>query len=227
MDPIGLVSVRSAIDAAATRTGVSVDTITLVVVSKGRSNQDVASVVRSGQLVLGENRQQGLQDRVASGLFDEVEWHFIGPLQSRKVAFVQEHAALLHSMDRLSLAQRWVNAGATPVSAGATPVLMQFNLGNEPQKSGFDPSDSDTVIEQLLELGVDVAGVMAIPPVAPDPEQTRPYFAQLRAIFDHYRGSYANMEHCSMGMSHDFEVAIEEGSTMVRVGRAIFEPTGR
>ncbi len=220
MDPIGLVSVRSAIDAAATRTGVSVDTITLVVVSKGRSNQDVASVVRSGQLVLGENRQQGLQDRVASGLFDEVEWHFIGPLQSRKVAFVQEHAALLHSMDRLSLAQRWVNAGATP-------VLMQFNLGNEPQKSGFDPSDSDTVIEQLLELGVDVAGVMAIPPVAPDPEQTRPYFAQLRAIFDHYRGSYANMEHCSMGMSHDFEVAIEEGSTMVRVGRAIFEPTGR
>ncbi len=123
-------------------------------------------------------------------------------------------------MDRLSLAQRWS-------TAPATAVLIQFNLGNEPQKSGFDPNDADAVIDQVLDMGVDVRGVMAIPPMAGDPELTRPYFAQLRGIFDHYCDTSANMEHCSMGMSHDFEVAIEEGSTMVRVGRAIFEPTGR
>lgn len=220
MDPTGLVIVRSAIDSAATRRGVPGDSVTLVAVSKGRPNADVSSVVQAGQLILGENRQQGLRDRVESGLFSEVVWHFVGPLQSRKVAFVQQHAALLHSMDRLSLAQRWS-------AAGATPVLMQFNLGNEPQKSGFDPNDADAVIEQVLSMGVDVRGVMAIPPKAGNPELTRPYFAQLRSILDHYRESYANMEQCSMGMSHDFEVAIEEGSTMVRVGRAIFEPTGR
>jgi hypothetical protein len=220
MDTTGLVNVKSAIDAAATRAHVSADAITLVVVSKGRSNEDVASVVQAGQLILGENRQQGLQDRVTSGLFDEVEWHFVGPLQRRKVSFVREHVVLLHSMDRLSLAQRWS-------TAPATAVLIQFNLGNEPQKSGFDPNDADAVIDQVLDMGVDVRGVMAIPPMAGDPELTRPYFAQLRGIFDHYCDTSANMEHCSMGMSHDFEVAIEEGSTMVRVGRAIFEPTGR
>ena len=220
MDSAGLVIVRSAVDAAATRRGVPVDAITLVAVSKGRSNADVSSIVQAGQLILGENRQQGLRERVAGGLFPEVEWHFVGPLQRRKVGFVQQHAALLHSMDRLSLAQSWS-------ISGSTPVLMQFNLGNEPQKSGFDPSDADATIEQLLGMGIDVRGVMAIPPMAGNPELTRPYFAQLRGIFDNYRESYANMEHCSMGMSHDFEVAIEEGSTMVRVGRAIFEQTGR
>ncbi len=220
MDPTGLVIVRSAIDSAAARRGVPGDSITLVAVSKGRSNEEVSSVVRAGQLILGENRQQGLRDRVESGLFVGVDWHFVGPLQSRKVAFVQQHATLLHSMDRLSLAQRWS-------TTGTTPVLMQFNLGNEPQKSGFDPNDADAVIDQVLEMGVDVRGVMAIPPNVGDPELTRPYFAKLRSILDRYRESYANMDHCSMGMSHDFEVAIEEGSTIVRVGRAIFEPTGR
>jgi len=220
MDPAGLVAVRSAVAAAATRVGVSPDAITIVAVSKGRSDADVSSVVQAGQLILGENRQQGLRDRIASRLFPQVEWHFVGPLQRRKVAFVQQHAALLHSMDRLSLAQTWS-------SAGTTPVLIQFNLGDEPQKSGFDPGDADAVIDQLLGTGLDVRGVMAIPPMAGSPELTRPYFARLRGIFDNYRESYANMEHCSMGMSHDFEVAIEEGSTMVRVGRAIFEQTGR
>jgi len=202
MDPAGLVAVRSAVAAAATRVGVSPDAITIVAVSKGRSDADVSSVVQAGQLILGENRQQGLRDRIASRLFPQVEWHFVGPL------------------DRLSLAQTWS-------SAGTTPVLIQFNLGDEPQKSGFDPGDADAVIDQLLGTGLDVRGVMAIPPMAGSPELTRPYFARLRGIFDNYRESYANMEHCSMGMSHDFEVAIEEGSTMVRVGRAIFEQTGR
>ncbi|GMQ93063.1 MAG: YggS family pyridoxal phosphate-dependent enzyme [Acidimicrobiia bacterium] len=220
MDTSGLVKVKSAIAAAAHRIGLTPDAVTLVAVSKGRPDAEVASIARAGQRIFGENRQQGLADRVEGELFDGLEWHFIGPLQRRKVASVRRHAALLHSMDRMSLARTWA-------ASGSTPVLVQFNLGDEPQKSGFDPNDADAVIDRLIEMGVDVRGVMAIPPMTIDAEVSRPYFARLRTIFDHCRSQYGNMEHCSMGMSNDFVVAIEEGSTMVRVGRAIFEPTDR
>jgi uncharacterized pyridoxal phosphate-containing UPF0001 family protein len=123
-------------------------------------------------------------------------------------------------MDRVSLADKWS-------ARGDTPVLVQFNLGNEPQKSGFDPSEADAVLDRSLAVGLEVTGVMAIPPQSDDPEATRPYFHQLRMIFDRYRDRHGAIEHCSMGMSSDFSVAIEEGSTMVRIGRAIFEPTDR
>ncbi len=218
MDTTGLTRVRSEIAEAANRAGVSADGITLVAVSKGRSNDEVAAIARVGQRIFGENRQQGLAGRFDAVLPDGIVWHFLGPLQSRKAPFVEHRVALLHSMDRFSLAQKWARAGETP-------VLLQFNLGDEPQKSGFDPADADEVIDSVLDLGLDVRGVMAIPPLAEDPEETRRYFSRLRGIFDHYSESHANMEHCSMGMSNDFTVAIEEGSTMVRVGRAIFGPT--
>jgi uncharacterized pyridoxal phosphate-containing UPF0001 family protein len=120
----------------------------------------------------------------------------------------------------MSLADKWL-------ARGDTPVLLQFNLGKEPQKSGFDPLEADAVLDRSLEVGLQVTGVMAIPPQSEDPESTRPYFHQLRVIFDRYRDSHGAIEHCSMGMSNDFSVAIEEGSTMVRIGRAIFEPTDR
>lgn len=220
MDTSGFVKVKSEIAVAAHRAGLAPDAITLVAVSKGRPDADVASIARAGQRIFGENRQQGLADRAERDLFDGVEWHFVGPLQRRKVASVCKNAALLHSMDRMSLARTWV-------ASSSTPVLVQFNLGDEPQKSGFDPNEADAVIDRLIEVGIDVRGVMAIPPMGPDAEASRPYFARLRGIFDHYRGQYGNIEHCSMGMSDDFVVAIEEGSTMVRVGRAIFEPTDR
>ena len=99
---------------------------------------------------------------------------------------------------------------------------MQFNLAAEPQKSGFSPSDADEVLEQLLDRGLDVVGVMAIPPIADDAEDTRQWFAMLRAIYDSYGATHPAISVCSMGMTNDFEVAIEEGATMVRIGRAIF-----
>lgn len=209
---------RSEIAAAAARRGVGTNEITLVAVSKGRSAADVLNVAASGQTIFGENRQQGLVEREHSELPSDLEWHFIGPLQSRKAKYVANHVSLLHSMDRISLMGRWV-------VAGNVPVLLQFNLGGEEQKSGFDPGDAARILDTALESGLEVAGVMAIPPIAESPEATRPYFATLRAIFDRYGEDHAPMKHCSMGMSHDFSVAIEEGSTMVRVGRAIFEPT--
>lgn len=220
MDTSGLIRVRAAIDESASVAGVPSSSISLVVVSKGRSAGDVEAIAAEGQVVFGENRMQGLIERIESGLRSPIVWHFVGPLQRRKVKFVEEHVALLHSMDRLSLARSWVGAGDTP-------ALVQFNLGSEPQKSGFDPESAGAVIEALLEVGVDVRGVMAIPPRAEDPEATRPHFAALRRIYERYRDEYDNMEHCSMGMTSDFEIAIEEGSNMVRIGRAIFEPTDR
>jgi uncharacterized pyridoxal phosphate-containing UPF0001 family protein len=120
----------------------------------------------------------------------------------------------------MSLAKKWA-------ATGSTPVLVQFNLGSEPQKSGFDPSDADEILDSMLQMGLDVRGVMAIPPMSDDVETSRPYFARLRAIFDRYRHTCSSVRYCSMGMSNDYGVAIEEGSTMVRVGRAIFDPTGR
>ena len=218
MDISGLSRVRSEIAAAATRAGVGADEISLVAVSKGRSNSDVMQVANAGQQLFGENRQQGLAERISSDFPDGIQWQFIGPLQSRKVSFVQRNVSLLQSMDRLSLANKWV-------TAGRTPVLLQFNVGLEPQKSGFAPSAADETIDVMLESGLDVTGVMAIPPLSRDADAARPYFRQLREIFDRYRERYEGIEHCSMGMSNDFAVAIEEGSTMVRVGRAIFEST--
>lgn len=218
MDSTGLSRVHIEMAAAADRANTPLDSVVLVVVSKGRSDADVAAIAGTGHRVFGENRQQGLELRMSADLPEDIEWHFIGPLQSRKVRYVADHASLLHSMDRMSLATKW--STAAPI-----PVLLQFNLAGEPQKSGFDPKNAEEALDGALGLGLQVKGVMAIPPSAEDAEDTRPYFAQLRAIFDRYRAVADEIEFCSMGMSNDFGVAIEEGSTMVRVGRAIFEPT--
>jgi pyridoxal phosphate enzyme (YggS family) len=203
---------------AAEQAGRDVADIGLVVVSKLRSDTEVLDVYDQGERVFGENRQQAFKARIDAGLPDDIEWHFIGPLQSRKARYVAEHASLLHSLDRLSLAHKWV-------AAGGGPVLIQFNLAEEPQKSGFDPDSADEVLESVLATGADVRGVMAIPPLATDPRETAPWFARLRGIFDEYREHHAGIDVCSMGMTNDLEIAILEGSTTIRVGRAIFEGT--
>ena len=132
MDTTGLKKVRSEMAQAAGRAGVDVESVTLVAVSKGRSSDDVARVADAGQMIFAENRQQGLADRMSAELPGDIEWQFVGPLQRRKVSFVESHVSLLQSMDRLSLASKWLQAGNTP-------VLLQFNLGREPQKSGLIP----------------------------------------------------------------------------------------
>ncbi len=216
---VGLDAVLGRIAEACARRGVEGDTVTLVVVSKHRTDDDVRAVYDAGQRVFAENRAQELAHRRDADLPDDIEWHFVGPLQSRKAASVGENAALLQSMDRPKLARIWRD------HCRQTPVLVQFNLAGEPQKSGFPPDEPDRVLDDLLAFGLDVRGVMAIPPNATDPEMTRPWFAQLRGIFDLYRRTLPAIDTCSMGMSNDLEVAIEEGATMVRIGRAIFDGT--
>ena len=202
--------------AAAARAGRDVSDIDLVVVSKNRSDAEVREVYTAGERQFGENRQQAFQARIEAGLPDDIEWHFVGPLQSRKVRYVAAHADLLHSLDRISLARRWV-------TAGGGPALIQFNLAGEVQKSGFDPGTAYETLDTVLETGVDVRGVMAIPPMTDDPRDVAPWFRMLRTIFDDFAERVPSIEVCSMGMTNDLEIAILEGATTIRVGRAIFE----
>ena len=215
MAVVGLSRVRERIADACARAGRSVDEISLVAVSKNRSDADVLALYQTGHRVFAENREQGLKARIASELPQDITWQFVGPLQSRKAAYVAAHVDLLQSMDRVSLAEKWV-------ARSSTPVLIQFNLAGEPQKSGFDPATAEETFDMMIDLGLDVRGVMAIPPMADDPENVRPWFAMLRDIFDELCTTQPNVTVCSMGMSHDLEAAIVEGATMVRVGRAIF-----
>jgi hypothetical protein len=203
---------------AAEQAGRDVADIDLVVVSKLRSDAEVLAIYDEGERMFGENRQQAFKARIDANLPGDIEWHFVGPLQSRKARYVAQHAALLHSLDRLSLANRWV-------TAGGGPVLIQFNLAGEPQKSGFGPDDAHEALDAVLETGADVRGVMAIPPMTNDPRDVAPWFRMLRDIYDDFADRNENMDVCSMGMTSDLEIAILEGATTIRVGRAIFEGT--
>ncbi|MEN8237560.1 MAG: YggS family pyridoxal phosphate-dependent enzyme [Actinomycetota bacterium] len=214
----GLNAVRSRMVSAAAEAGRDVTDIDLVVVSKLRSDAEVLAVYAEGQRTFAENRQQAFKARIDADLPDDIEWHFVGPLQSRKARYVAQHASLLHSLDRLSLAQRWV-------AAEGGPALIQFNLAGEPQKSGFDPDRAHEVLDTVLETGADVRGVMAIPPITRDPRDSAPWFRMLRGIYDDFRERNGNIVVCSMGMTNDLEIAILEGATTIRVGRAIFEGT--
>jgi pyridoxal phosphate enzyme (YggS family) len=215
MAHVGFAEVQRRIEAACERAGVRRGDVQLVVVSKQRADAAVRAVYDEGHRVFGENREQGLRGRIASDLPEDISWHFIGPLQTRKVPFVGANVDLLQSLDRVSLGEKWA-------VRSTVPVLIEFNLASEPQKTGFAPEAAEEVIDTLLGIGLDVRGVMAIPPLDANPEASRPWFADLRRIFDRYREHHGGIEVCSMGMTNDFEIAIEEGATMVRVGRAIF-----
>lgn len=216
MAHVGLERVRRRISAACAASGRAADEVDLLVVSKQRTADEVRAVYDGGQRSFAENRQQALVRRSQEGLPDDIEWHFVGPLQSRKVRSVGEHCSLLHSLDREKVARLWAEHHPH------VPVLAEFNLASEPQKGGFDPRHASQILDMLTDLGLTVRGAMAIPPVAEDPEETRPWFAMLRGIVDDWSGRLDGVDVCSMGMSADLEVAIEEGATIVRIGRAIF-----
>jgi pyridoxal phosphate enzyme (YggS family) len=211
-----LATVRLRIDAAARRSGRSPDEVNLVAVSKGRPDALIAAAHDEGQRIFAENRQQGLEQRVNSDLPKDIEWHFVGPLQGRKAAFVAGNVSLLHSFDRLDLIRRW--------ESSSTPVLIQLNMAGEPQKSGFAPVDAQSALETILGAGIAVKGVMAIPPATENRDETRGWFAALKTIYDTFCQASEDIDTLSMGMTSDFDIAIEEGATLVRVGTAIFGP---
>jgi hypothetical protein len=204
--------------AAARRSGRRVDQVTLIAVGKTHPVDVLMKAYDAGHRDFGENRASELAAK-AVAMPADVRWHFIGPLQRNKVRLVRPVVRLLHSMDRLSLGEAWLKGPLI-----APPALLEVNLADEPQKSGVAVDEAPGMMDQLLALGVDLRGVMAIPRQAEDPETNRPSFRRLARLRDELAGRYPVMRELSMGMTDDFEVAIEEGATMIRVGRAIFGP---
>lgn len=211
-------SVMERVAAAADRAGRDVDEVTVVAVSKTMSVDQIMDVYEQGHRVFGENRAQELAEK-APLLPDDIQWHYVGTLQSNKARLVRGVAVLLHSMDRRSLASAWMKGRGQ-----APPVLAQVNVGQESQKSGIDPDRIEEELAWMFATGLDVRGLMAIPPIPTDPEDSRPHFRLLRQMRDRARETHPTVTELSMGMSDDFEVAIEEGSSLIRVGRAIFGP---
>ncbi|HXJ80989.1 MAG TPA: YggS family pyridoxal phosphate-dependent enzyme [Candidatus Methylomirabilis sp.] len=209
--------VQGVIAQACARVGRPAADVLLIAVSKTVEVERIQLAIAAGVAALGENRVQEARDKIQT-LGRPVPWHLIGPLQTNKAKDAARLFDWIHSLDRLELA-RELDRRARALGK-AMDVLVEVNVGEEPQKSGVRPREIKPFLDALAGLGgVRVRGLMAIPPAASDPEQTRPHFRRLRELRD-----AAGLEHLSMGMSADYQVAVEEGATMVRVGTAIFGP---
>jgi PLP dependent protein len=201
----------------------------LMAVTKGHSAETVSNAVLAGLRLLGENRvQEGVAKVTAlRGRFPGLAWRLIGPLQTNKAKTALQYFEVLESLDRERLAARLETLLA---EEGRTwPVLLEINLANEPSKSGALPEAATRLYEAALSNcpHLDVRGLMAVPPFDEDPEKSRPYFQQLAQLRDRLVDRFARaLPELSMGMSHDFAVAVEEGATEVRVGTALFGPRG-
>ena len=202
--------------AAAERVGRDPSSITLVAVSKAKPVSEIEAVYELGHRDFGENRAQEMAEKAAR-LPEDIRWHFVGGLQTNKARLVRPLTHLLHSMDRASLAGAWAKGSGLP-----PPVLLQINTGHERQKSGVEPEEARSTLAEVLSVGLEVRGLMAIPPLTEDAAAQRPHFAMLRQIQSELAGEHPEITELSMGMTDDFEVAIEEGSSIIRVGRAIF-----
>ncbi len=224
-------SVLERIDRAARQSGRDPAAVRLVVVTKTRPLEVVQAVISAGAHYLGENYAEEAVPKIQAVSGQGVEWHMIGHLQSRKAGLVCEHFDYLHSLDSLKLAERLSRLALE--NGRRLPVLLQFNVSGEASKSGWDawqesswPGLLDEIAQILAFPGLDVRGLMTMPPLDLDPESTRPHFQRLRRLQEYLASQFpaANWHDLSMGMSNDFEVAVQEGATWVRVGQAILGP---
>ena len=215
--------VRERIARAADRTGRQARDVTLVAVSKSKPVEAVAEAVQAGVRVLGENRVQEAETKVGS-VRVAVEWHLVGHLQRNKVKSALRMFELVHSVDSLRLAEE---IGRRAMQAGSSArTLVQVNTSGADSQFGSEPDATVDLVGRISEVkGLDVEGLMTIGRFLPDPEAVRPCFVQLRQLSEKVEAARlpgVSMAHLSMGMTGDFEVAIEEGATLVRIGSAIF-----
>ncbi len=228
-------SIRERIDAACRRAGRDAASVRLVGVSKTVDETVIAEAIRLGLTYFGENRVQDASRKFAALAADgeSPRLHLIGQLQTNKARAAAKIAHQIESVDRLNLietleseARKLADRGEL-VAGARLPVLLQVNVAREDQKSGCAPEEAPALIEAILAApSLDLRGLMTIAPFVPTPEEARPTFAGLRELRDTLAARYpeAELGTLSMGMTNDFDVAIEEGSTSIRVGRAIFAP---
>ena len=215
-----LTAVLARMRAAAERSDRDPSSVTLVAVTKGQTVGTILEAYEAGHRDFGENRAAELAEK-APLLPDDIRWHFIGSLQSRQAKLARPHTHLLHSLDRTRLINRWAT------ETGAPPALLQVNIADEPQKHGSAVSDVTELLRLAEQGGVECRGLMCIPPLVSDGDENRRWFTALRLLREELVSSYPALQELSMGMTDDYEVAIEEGATLIRVGRAIFGAPGQ
>jgi len=218
-----MAQIRSRIAQACQRSGRNPEAVRLIAVSKVKPASDIDAAFAAGQHLFGESYVQEFRDK-APQVQSPVEWHYIGGLQSNKVKYLRGKVAMIHSVDRLSLAEeisrQWQKENAS------CKILLQVNIGGEDQKSGCKPEQLEQLVRASAALPeLQVCGLMCLPPYCADAEEVRPYFRRMRELAEQIEQltiPNVSMTELSMGMSGDFEVAVEEGATLVRVGTAIF-----
>jgi pyridoxal phosphate enzyme (YggS family) len=230
-----LAEVEARLQAACDRAGRPRSAVALVAASKTRSPQEIVAAFRCGVACFGENRVEEAEPKIpavnAALAPERPAWHLIGHIQSRKAERAVRLADLIHGVDSLSLARRLDRLAG---EAGRTlPVLLECNVSGEASKYGFPAWDDETLAATLAACAnlaalahLQVRGLMTMAPIGPAPEAARPHFRRLAAVVALLRERlpFSDWQELSMGMTDDFEVAVEEGATMVRIGRAIFGP---
>ncbi len=223
--------VTQRLEAACRRRGRDPRSVLILAATKTRSPEELLAALAAGIRHFGENYVQELlakREAIDKAGYTNVSWHMIGHLQRNKVKYLVPGVALIHSLDSVALAEEIEKRAAR---AGVRqPVLLEVNLAAEATKSGVSPQELPGLAERVLELPhLDLQGLMAMPPYSEDPEDSRPHFRTLRALADSLRDRgipTENLRHLSMGMSGDYEVAIEEGATIIRLGTVLFGPRG-
>jgi pyridoxal phosphate enzyme (YggS family) len=229
--PVRLARIRERMEAACRRAGRALESVTLIAVTKTRSVEEVASAVAAGVVHLGENRVQEAEPKIEelrSRSFPESEgprWHLVGHLQKNKAKKAVALFDCIHSVDGIELGRRIDRAAAE--AEKVQPVLVQVDLAAEPTKFGVPEDELFPTLEALSLAHLRVEGLMLLPPFLPDPQAVRPFFRHLAELGSHARARGLAGPELSMGMSHDFEIAIEEGATFIRVGTALFGPRDR
>ena len=213
-----LASIRAQIEAAALNCGRLPQDVTLVAISKTHPASLVKTAIELGVTDVGENRVQEAEQKINEVGRTKARWHLVGHLQANKARRAVQLFDVIHSLDSLELAQR-LDRLCGEEGRETLPVLIQVDLGHEETKSGIDESSLPQLVDGLAGLSrVQLIGLMTLPPFFDDPDQARPFFRRLREL----RDKWVPNGELSMGMTHDFAVAIEEGATMVRIGTAIF-----
>ena len=209
---------------AAQRCGRNPEDILLIAVTKTRSAEEINEAVRAGITDIGENKVQEILDKYDKVL--PVNWHMIGHLQTNKVKYIIDKVSLIHSVDSFRLAEEIDRRAA---QHGRTmDILVQVNAAGDETKFGVEPDDAESLISEILESceNVRIRGLMTVAPYAENPEEVRPHFRRMRSLYDRIaaeiRHPRLDFQYLSMGMSNDRIIAVEEGSTAIRVGTAIF-----
>lgn len=207
--------------AAAVSAGRTVNDIQLLAVSKTFPAMALREAYQAGQRQFAESYLQEAQGKLATLQDLAIEWHFIGPIQSNKTRIIAEHFAWVHSVDRLKIAERL--SAQRPQHLPPLQLCLQVNISQEASKSGVSPDQLSELAQAIIQLpGLTLRGLMAIPAPSDDVAVQRAAFAQLRELKDQLNQQGLQLDTLSMGMSHDFAAAIQEGATLIRVGSAIF-----